>query len=169
MLVYERCFAYIISSIPYNNPARQDYIFLWLPVVQRVSVTKGRIVVSTWIQADWKPHLQATAFKVCSYTFFREDWKVDISVQSLCTEPCSDGQLRTASYFATVMFNPCAQAPSANRAGLSRGIYSWWQPQKPGSWAYANFFLGVTNDLGQSIRRIWRWHLPGLLGLWRGL
>lgn len=169
MLVYERCFAYIISSIPYNNHARQDYIFLWLPVVQSVSVTKGRIVLSTWIQAEWKPYLQAAAFKVCSYTFFREDWKIDISVQPLCTEPCSDGQLRAASCFATVMFNPCTQAPLASRAGLLRGIFSWWQPQRRGYWAYAHFFLGVTNDLGRSIRRIWRWHLPGLLGFWRGL
>lgn len=122
MLVYERYFAYIISSIPYNNHAREDYIFLWLPIVLSVSVAKGRIVLSTWIQAEWKPCFQAAAFKVRSYSFFGEDWKMGIPVQPLCTEPCSGGQLRAAACFATVGFNPCTQAPLASRAGLLRGV-----------------------------------------------
>lgn len=48
----------------------------WFPVAEGVpkpvGVPKGRISVSTYIQADWKPGPQATMFNVCKYTSFRE-------------------------------------------------------------------------------------------------
>ena len=46
------------------------------------------------------------------------------------------------------MLNPCTQARLASRAGLSRDVFSWWQPQKLGYQEYANSFLGDTNDVG---------------------
>ena len=36
-------------------------------VARPISVPKWRISVSTWIQSDWKPDPQTSAFKVCKY------------------------------------------------------------------------------------------------------